>query len=207
MQDQGSEDHIDGIFFCVGQARVHRASDVACSTDISDNKGRRGHGGRGQAERVHGQDAWRSRRSVQRAIGAHGRQARPVQGAQRAGSNDACGTGDGDECRRTLHARMAVASGGVRLSRIRACHRQVHPDARAGDGVRRADSPVYLQGAFDMVAVCWKTRRRSSRVSLRQGCRLGRSGAVPVLHDRTFLPDRAIRTTSSPPGCRRWTAS
>ena len=43
----------------------------------------------------------------------------PVQGAQRARSNDAGGTGREDEDRRALCPRMAVAPGGVRLSRLR----------------------------------------------------------------------------------------
>ena len=46
------------------------------------------------------------------------------------------GVGGEDERRRALCPRMAVASGGVRLSRLRPGNGQVHLAARTGDGVR-----------------------------------------------------------------------
>ena len=64
--------------------------------------------------------------------------ARPVQGAQRAGSPDADPAGGEDQRRRALRARMAIASGSVRISRVRRGDRQVHLAAGTGDGVRRA---------------------------------------------------------------------
>src|SRR3546814_14672865 len=46
-----------------------------------------------------------------------------------------------NECRGALCARMAVASGCVRLSDLRLQDGQVHLAARTGDGVRRARQP------------------------------------------------------------------
>ncbi len=53
------------------------------------------------------------------------------------------------------------------------------------------DSPVYLQGGFrSRGGDDGEPAQSRGRVSLRQRRRLGRSGAVPVLHRRAFLPSR-----------------
>ena len=88
--------------------------------------------------------------------------------------HDTRGVGDEDECRRTLRARVALASGGVRLSRIRPATAKFTLPPEQAMVFAEPDSPVYLQAAFDIASGhARKPAEGRSRVSLRQGCRLG----------------------------------
>jgi hypothetical protein len=66
-----------------------------------------------------------------------------------------------------------------------------------------SDSPVYLQGAFD-IAVALMENQAKVEPAFRTG--KGSAGAIkPLAYSAPWdvFSDRAIRTTSSPPGCRR----
>ena len=62
-------------------------------------------------------------------------------------------TGGEDERRRTLCARVALAPGRVRISRIRSATGEFTLPPEQAMVFAEPDSPVYLQGAFDTVAV------------------------------------------------------
>ncbi len=209
MHDQGSEDPIDGIFFCVGEATFHCASDVACSTDISDNKGRRGR--------------WWTRpsgtRSSDKILGDLGGafSVPMVRMGDKLGLYRALNE-QGPMTPGELAAKTNVAE---RYAREWLSHQAAsgYLDYEPATGkftlppeqamvLAEPDSPDYLQAAFDMAAVMLENQPKvEAGVSLRQGCRLGRSVALPVLHDRALLPDGLSTTTLWPRGCRRWTAS
>ena len=70
------------------------------------------------------------------------------------------------------------------------------------------DSPVYLQGAFDLAVVDdGKPAAGRARVPHGQGRRLGRSVAVPVLHGRALLPAGLSQQPRGIVAAGAWTAS
>jgi hypothetical protein len=79
-----------------------------------------------------------------------GLQARPVQGVNEQGPMTPEATKMNVAER---YARVALPPGSGWVSRIRACHRQVHLPPEQAMVFAEPDSPVYLPGGFDIAAV------------------------------------------------------
>ena len=142
--------------------------------------------------------------AVQRASGAHGRQARLIQGAQGAGSHDASGAGEKTNvAERYAREWLSHQAASGYLEYDAATGKFTLPPEQAMV-FADPDSPVYLAARLRHGGGhAGKPAAGRAGVPFRQRRRLGRPVAMSVLHDRTLLPCRAIKTISSAPGCRR----
>ena len=90
--------------------------------------------------------------------------------------------------RRTLCTGVAVPSGRVRLSDLRPGSGKFTLPPEQAMVFAQPDSPVYMQGGFDLAAVDdGEPGAGRAGVPHRQGRRLGRAVAVPVLRHRRFF--------------------
>ena len=156
--------------------------------------------------KLHASWARRSATSVPRSRGAGGdrRQARPLPGAGRGAARSpaelAGRTGTTERYVREWLA--AQAAGGYVDYDAATGHFSMSEEQKLALAVE--DSPVYVAGAFQVIAAA-ATSRRSPRPSAPARASAGTSTTRPVRGHRTLLPPDYARNLSRT-GCRRWTA-